>query len=170
MEMKQSRSSPRTPGLRRANPRAVPHELHLGQKVPDASEVATSGALRHKIRRGDPEFASLVANNNPAIVFKDEEETGADRMMTSKLMEKLNALASLVAAEWPGVKLRVTEAWDENDEHASGSLHYEGRAADLTTSPIDGAKLGRLAGLAVDAGLDWVFFENELHVHVSMRK
>jgi hedgehog signaling domain-containing protein len=150
--------------------RAAPPELHLGQRVPETSEVATSGAIRRKIRRGDPEFSTLVANNNPAIVFKNEEATGADRVMTNKLMEKLNALASLVAAEWPGVSLRVTEAWDENDEHAAGSLHYEGRAADLTTSPIDQAKLGRLARLAVDAGFDWVLFENELHVHVSMKR
>ena len=150
--------------------RVAPLELHLGQKVPDASEVDTSGPIRRKIRRRDPEFASLEANNNPMIVFKDEEGTGADRMMTPKLADKLDALADLVAAEWPGVKLRVTEAWDENDEHASGSLHYEGRAADLTTSPIDGTKLGRLAGLAVQAELHWVFYENALHVHVSMKR
>src|SRR5215207_3253788 len=146
------------------------NELSLGQKVPNASELATSGAIARKIKRTDPEFASLVKNLNPKIVFKDEEGTGADRMMTQRLSDRLDRLADLVASEWSDEKLRVTEAWDENNEHAGSSLHYEGRAADLTTSTRDGAKLGRLGRLAVDAGCDWVFFENSAHVHVSMKK
>lgn len=145
-------------------------DLRLGQKVPNASEVATSGPIASKIKRTDPEFASLVSNQNPKIVFKDEEGTGADRMMTRKLSDRLDALADLVAAEFAGVKLRVTEAWDENNEHSGRALHYEGRAADITTFPIDGDKLGRLARLAVTAGCNWVFFEDSRHVHVSMKK
>jgi hypothetical protein len=144
-------------------------DLTRGQKVPNRSEKSASGPIRKKIRRTDPEFASLVSNTNPKITFKDEEGTGADRMMTSRLSEKLNNLADLVAAEWPGTKLRVTEAWDENDEHSPTALHYEGRAADLTTDPVSGAKLGRLARLAVHAGLDWVFFEDSRHIHVSVK-
>src|SRR5205807_397714 len=108
-------------------------DLSPGEKIPNASEPATSGPITRKIKRTDPEFASLVSNINSKIVFKNEEETGADRMMTRKLGDKLDALADLVAAQWHGVKLRVNEAWDENDEHSPGSLHYEGRAADLTT-------------------------------------
>jgi len=88
--------------------------------------------------------------------------------MTTELKARLDSLAVLVSKEWPDVKLRVTEAWDENGEHSAASLHYEGRAADLTTSPVDGGKLGRLGRLAVDAGLGWVYFENALHVHVSV--
>jgi hypothetical protein len=145
-------------------------ELTQGQKVPNVSEQTAVGALTKRIRRTDPEFAGLVSNQNPAIVFKDEEGTGADRMMTARLQAGLDALAVTVATEWPGVTLRVTEAWDESDEHAPNSLHYEARAADLTTSPRDGAKLGRLARLAVDAGLDWVFFEDSAHVHVAARR
>src|SRR4051794_19406889 len=146
------------------------NELSLGQKASNASELATSGAIARKIKRTDPEFASLVKNLNPKIVFKDEEGTGADRMMTQRLSDRLDRLANLVGSEWSDVKLRVTEAWDENNEHAGSSLHYEGRAADLTTSPVDGAKLGRLGRLAVDAGCDWVFFENSLHDHASVKK
>ena len=145
-------------------------DLEVGDKVPATSEVAASGAILKKIKRTDPEFSALVSNSNTKIVFKDEEGTGADRMMTQKMSDKLDALAASVASEWSGVKLRVTEAWDEDDEHAGSSLHYEGRAADLTTQPIDGSKLGRLGRLAVDAGFDWVWFENAAHVHVSVKK
>lgn len=144
-------------------------DLAPGDKVPNRSETATVGPFTKRLHRTDPEFAALVSNANAAIVFKDEEGTGADRMMTERLKEGLDVLATLVQKEWSGVKLRVTEAWDENGEHSPRSLHYEARAADLTTAPIDGAKLGRLGRLAVDAGLDWVFFEDTRHIHVSMK-
>jgi hypothetical protein len=145
-------------------------DLVVGEKVPAKSEASASGAITKKIVRDTPEFAALVKNTNADIVFKDEEGTGADRMMSKRLKEKLDKLATAVAAEWSGVKLRVTEAWDENDEHAGSSLHYEGRAADLTTNPLDEVKLGRLGRLAVDAGFDWVWYENSAHVHVSVTK
>lgn len=141
-----------------------------GQHVPAGGEFDTCGPIAGKVRRPDPAFAALVRSDNPEIVFKDEEHTGADRMMTPRLREKLDRLAALVSAEWTGVRLRVTEAWDENNEHSGNSLHYEGRAADLTTFPVDGNKLGRLCRLAVDAGFDWVFFENSAHAHVSVKK
>src|SRR5215203_1949838 len=80
------------------------NELSLGQKVPNASELATSGAIARKIKRTDPEFASLVKNLNPKIVFKDEEGTGADRMMTQRLSDRLDRLADLIASEWSDVK------------------------------------------------------------------
>lgn len=144
--------------------------MALFQRVPAKSEVATVGPIKKKIRRTDPEFALLVRNNNPKIVFKDEEKSEADRMMTPRLKEKLDLLALLVEKEWPGTKLRVTEAWDENNEHNPSSTHYEGRAADITTFPVDSSKLGRLGKLAVDSGVDWCFFENALHVHVSVKR
>jgi hypothetical protein len=149
---------------------AARDELKLREKVPAKSENAVCGAITKKIRRTDPEFKTMVSNTNAVIVFKDEEGTGADRMMSTRLSEKLDALAASVTAEWPGVRLRVTEAWDEDHEHTGNSLHYEGRAADLTTAPIDSRKLGRLGRLAVNAGCDWVWYENTAHVHVSVKK
>jgi Hedgehog amino-terminal signalling domain len=149
-------------------PRADDFELR--QKIPNKAEKDVVGLPTTKIKRGTPAFQALVRNENPDVAFKDEEGTGADRMMTPKLRDAIDKLAALVKAEWPGVKVRVTEAWDENSEHAPNSVHYEARGADLTTSDIDRKKYGRLARLAVDAGFDWVFYENNLHVHASVKK
>jgi Hedgehog amino-terminal signalling domain len=156
-----------------AAPAAAPpanDALQIGSMVPHKAERDVVGAATTIIRRGTPEFQALTKNNNADVVFKDEEGTGADRVMTAKLSANVNALAALVKSEWPETKLRITEAWDENMEHGTNSVHYEARAADLTTSPVDGSKLGRLGRLAVNAGFDWVFYENALHVHVSKAK
>jgi hypothetical protein len=153
-----------------ALPTAANDDLQIGDMVPKKSERDVVGAATTIIKRGTPEFKALKQNNNADVAFKDEEGTGADRMMTTRLSAAIDALAPLVKAEWPGTKLRVTEAWDENMEHGTNSVHYEARAADLTTSPVDGNKLGRLARLAVNAGFDWVFYENALHVHASESK
>jgi hypothetical protein len=147
-----------------------PLVLKLKQKVPNTSEAAAVGPFAAAIKRGSIQFKKLIRNDNPDIVFKGEEANkDDDRMMTPKLNERVNALAQLVKAEFPGLSLRITEAWDDSTTHAETSRHLEGRAVDLTTSDRDGSKLGRLAGLAVQAGFDWVFFENNLHVHASVK-
>ena len=161
-------SEPDSPSLSKSAER--PARLAAGQAEPARSESSVVGAISAPITRDQARFARLVKDDDPAIVYKDEERSGADRVMSPRLRRKLRLLARRVGDEWPNVRLRVTEAWDEQGEHGKNSLHYEGRAADLTTSDRDQNKLGRLAGLAVAVGLDWVYFENGSHVHVSVRR
>ncbi len=154
---------------RRSAPEPRPSEENnlspfaVGQRWPGKREWDYSQkAVRHSER------SELVRNISPLIVFKDEEGTGVDRYMTERMAIAVNRLAGLVHAEWPKTKLRVTEAFDEEDEHTSGSTHYEGRGADLTVTPRDLSKLGMVASLATISGFDWVYYEDESHIHVSV--
>jgi hypothetical protein len=152
--------------------------LKIGQKVPNRPESEVVGRLMKKIKRNSLDFNFLVYNDDPNIIFKNEEkdqpQSEADRLMSPRLREKLSILATLVVREYkdtvPELRLRVTESWDENDEHHKNSVHYEGRAADITTSDKDLNKYGRLAALAVEAGFDWVYYENKEHIHVSVKR
>ena len=137
--------------------------FHLEQRWPGGKESAYVEKSRTRLTRAD-----LVENRSPYIVFKDEEKTGVDRFMSPRLNGAMNQLAGHVRREWPGVKLRVTEAFDEEREHSRDSTHYEGRGADLTTSDRDPAKLGMLAALATISGFQWVYYEDDKHIHVSV--
>ena len=145
-------------------------QLGLGERMPNEVEARVVGVADEPITRGSGSFKTLVACEDCPFVFKDEERNQSDRMMTPRLRRNLMQLSKLVSQTWPKLELRVTEAWDDRREHGPGSVHYEGRAADITTSDQDPAKLGALAALAVRAGFDWVFYENAAHVHVSVKR
>ena len=153
------------PSLAKATSPALP----VGSRVPDVPELNAAGPARPPIARRSPAFSALVRCAGEHLVFKDEEKTGADTLMIAPLCSALMRLGNAVQRRWPSMKLRVTEAWDEQREHGARSFHYEGRAADLTTSDLDRGKLGELAALAVTEEFDWVFFEDQTHVHVSVR-
>jgi len=144
--------------------------LSLGQKVPDILESQAVGQFTHVIHRGSNEFKDFEYNQNPLIVFKDEERNQSDHYMTKRMAHRMNRLAGLVAVEWPGIKLLVIDAWsDPVVQPPHNRLHYEGRAADLALSDLDSSKLGRLGQLAVDAGFDWVHYEAQDHIHVAVK-
>ncbi|MES1182759.1 MAG: hypothetical protein ABUL60_03035 [Myxococcales bacterium] len=145
-------------------------QLAVGERMPNDTEANVVGAADAPIARGSGAFKTLVACEDCPFIFKDEERNNSDRVMTPRLRRELIQLSRLVSQTWPKLELRVTEAWDDRREHGPGSIHYEGRAADITTSDQDPAKLGTLAALAVRAGFDWVYYENSAHVHVSVKR
>lgn len=160
-------------------------DLPAGQHVSgdgdyDIRESPAVGRMECQIKRNSCAYDKLVGTLDPSIIYKKEETApfdSEDLLVHPALVQPLTRLNQLVQAEWKGTyQLRITEAYDSllshdppNSEPASRySLHYEGRAIDFTTFPVDRRLSPRLCALAVCAGFDWVHNETT-HCHASVR-
>ncbi len=158
--------------------------LSVGQHLSSSgsyeeSQWIASGPMICRIERDTCAYNKLVGLLDPTIIYKQEEVfpyNTEDILMHPAMVAPLSRLSQLVLDEWDGeVSLRVTDAYDsllehdlnQDDPNRKYSLHFEGRAIDLTLWPIDRSRYGRLCSLAICAGFDWV--DNEgTHCHASI--
>ena len=157
---------------------ALDERLERDRAFAALSDLRRSDAFR-RVEFKNEEVRPPAAN--AAVDRRDHQDE--DYLMDPAAAAALVRLADLVAREWqdpltggPAFRLRVTEAFDSMHEHSARSTHYQGRANDLTLSPVPAATgdarrafYGRLSRLAVCAGYDYVLFENQAHVHASVR-
>jgi len=160
-------------------------DLHEGQHISAGgsyteTERSASTAMVCHLQRDSCGYNQLVGILDPTIVFKQEEASPYDTediLMHPAMLTPLSRLNRLVQAEWgDAFQLRVTDTYDsllehdppESEPRSRYSLHYDGRAIDLTTWPVDQSRYGRLCALAHCAGFDWVHHEGN-HCHASIK-
>lgn len=129
------------------------------------------------------EFKNEEVTDLPATRRDERAHVDEDYLMDPNAAAAVEVLAGLVRDEWvdpvsgrSAQRLRITESYDALIEHSVQSTHYQGRGIDLTLTPVPVASpqgrrawYGRLAQLSICAGFDYVLFENEFHVHASVR-
>jgi len=144
------------------------------------TESITAGRMLCHIKPDSCAYDLMVGRIDPTVIYKQEETppfNAEDFMIHPGMVQPLLRLNELVRAEWRGaVQLRITDAYDsllshdppESEPKTRYSLHYEGRALDFTTWPVDRSLYPRLCALAQCAGFDWVHNEGS-HCHASIK-
>ncbi|GBM12110.1 Sonic hedgehog protein [Araneus ventricosus] len=124
-------------GRRRSNKKRTP--LVFKERVPNVSEfsLSASGPSLGKLTRNDPKFKELVPNYSKDIIFRDEEGTGSDRLMTNSMQQPIThydeylrpAFPTGSSVSWVGLELPSVGVY---------TLHYEDFTVDkLTAKKID---------------------------------
>lgn len=177
-----------------AIPLFVEHQnMNRSGNSSDETASSASGPLTGAILRDTDDFARLVRLDSPPSIppqpwgtppfeflyHTNETEPWQleeDRLVQASVMQPTSDFVGLINSDrnrvsdfWADVVFSINEAYDSTGGHGSTSLHYEGRAMDIQPIATDSDHLSRLAGLAWLAGFDWVYFENQAHIHVSER-
>ncbi|XP_061188851.1 uncharacterized protein LOC133197027 [Saccostrea echinata] len=136
----------------------------FGTQQPMTTSIDICGPEELVVFRNSSSFSTLRKLFGNAILFLSEESNESswcghpgnpcedcddyfqddnvcsDRYVTPNLAEVLTKLVKFIAAEWPGRKLLILEAWDEPTSiyplgsHGNHSLFYSGRAARIAMS------------------------------------
>ncbi len=117
-----------------------------------------------------------VYNRNPEIWINPLIDDDSDYYMTPLLAEKVNELQNKLENMSQRFIIRITDAYDYNLEHKRSyyrSLHYTGRAADITIydtyrcmTRVD--LLPLLYMMCKEVGFDFILYHKGSHIHASV--
>eukprot|EP00041_Stephanoeca_diplocostata_P028709 m.828832 g.828832 ORF g.828832 m.828832 type:complete len:1642 (-) comp23422_c0_seq4:134-5059(-) len=159
--------------------------FEVGNILPNATEPATIGIFRDVVVSPSEIFSSFVSDSIPGVVYDASTATNFPNVMSPRLHDKLTILAQTVQSNVRfnqyGASIRVLSAYMIGDpatvtSSSAHRFHFEGRALTMRlsctlnqTACDDVVVLGDLARLGFAAGLDWVWFKDNMTVYASVK-